>query len=164
LRSQPPALVDTLLVQNILTTQPLESARLESRFMRTCMSASSTKHIPTEAQTEQAEPRAATNPAKAEPAAIKCDSSRTTACYANFCRVTGTPEELIIDFGLNTQPMGVPADPIEISERIVMNYYTAKRMMAALQMSLQRHEAAFGKLETDVQKRVVPNLQPQVPR
>jgi hypothetical protein len=86
------------------------------------------------------------------------DASKVQAGYANFCRVTGTPEELIIDFGLNTQPMGVPNEPIEVTERIVMNYYTAKRMMAALQMSLQRHEAAFGVLETDVQKRVVPGL------
>lgn len=84
------------------------------------------------------------------------DASKAHAAYANFCRVTGTPEELIIDFGLNTQPMGTSTEPIEISERIVMNYYTAKRMMAALSMSLQRHEAAFGVLETDVQKRVMP--------
>lgn len=87
---------------------------------------------------------------------VTVDASKAHACYANFCRVTGTPEELIIDFGLNTQPMGVPTEPIEITERIVMNYFTAKRMMAALQMSLQRHEAAFGVLETDVQKRVMP--------
>src|SRR5262249_34103720 len=90
--------------------------------------------------------------------AVNIDVTKTHAAYANFCRVTGTPEELIIDFGLNTQPMGVPSEPIEISERIVMNYYTAKRMMAALQMSLQRHEAAFGILETDVQKRVMPGI------
>ncbi len=84
------------------------------------------------------------------------DASKAHAAYANFCRVTGTPEELIIDFGLNTQPMGVPNEPIEVSERIVMNFYTAKRMMTALSMSLQRHEATFGVLETDVQKRVMP--------
>ena len=89
---------------------------------------------------------------------VPVDVSKAHAAYANFCRVTGTPEELIIDFGLNTQPMIVPTDAIEISERIIMNYYTAKRMMAALQMSLQRHEAAFGVLETDVQKRVMPGL------
>jgi hypothetical protein len=89
------------------------------------------------------------------------DASKAHAAYANFCRVTGTPEELIIDFGLNTQPMGTPTEPIEISERIVMNYYTAKRMMVALQMSLQRHEAAFGVLETDVQKRVMPGIMRQ---
>jgi hypothetical protein len=103
-------------------------------------------------------------PAGADPQAqrtqpqVNVDTSKTHAAYSNFCRVTGTPEELIIDFGLNTQPMGVPTEPIEISERIVMNYYTAKRMMAALQMSLQRHEAAFGMLETDVQKRVMPGI------
>ncbi|REK10222.1 MAG: DUF3467 domain-containing protein [Planctomycetota bacterium] len=92
---------------------------------------------------------------------VSVDISKAHAAYSNFCRVTGTPEELIIDFGLNTQPMGVPSDPIEISERIVMNYFTAKRMMAALQMSLQRHEAAFGVLETDVQKRVMPGVMRQ---
>jgi hypothetical protein len=89
---------------------------------------------------------------------VTVDASKAHAAYANFCRVTGTPEELIIDFGLNAQPMGVPNEPIEICERIVMNYYTAKRMMGALQMSLQRHEAAFGVLETDVQKRVMPGI------
>jgi hypothetical protein len=89
---------------------------------------------------------------------LQVDASKAHANYANFCRVTGTPEELIIDFGLNTQPMGVPTEPIEVSERIVMNYYTAKRMLSALSMSLQRHEAAFGVLETDVQKRVMPGV------
>ncbi len=92
---------------------------------------------------------------------VSVDASKAHAAYANFCRVTGTPEELIIDFGLNTQPMGVPTEPIEISERIVMNYFTAKRMVAALRMSLQRHEAAFGVLETDVQKRVMPGVMRQ---
>ncbi len=89
---------------------------------------------------------------------VQVDASKARAAYANFCRVTGTPEELIIDFGLNTQPMGVPAEPIEVTDRVVMNYFTAKRMLSALSMSLQRHEAAFGVLETDVQKRVMPGV------
>ncbi|QDU57421.1 DUF3467 domain-containing protein [Aeoliella mucimassa] len=79
--------------------------------------------------------------------------------YANFCRVTGTPEELILDFGLNSQPYGVPSEPVEVKQRIVTNYYTAKRMLQALHMSVQRHEQAFGVLETDVQKRVVTKSQ-----
>lgn len=87
---------------------------------------------------------------------VKVDDTHAAAAYANFCRVTGTPEELIIDFGLNPQPFGVPTEPIVISQRIVTNFYTAKRMLHALQLTLQRHEAAFGVLETDVQKRVVP--------
>ncbi len=75
--------------------------------------------------------------------------------YANFCRVTGTPEELILDFGLNAQPFGMPTEPVEVKQRIVTNYFTAKRMLQALHMSVQRHEQAFGVLETDVQKRVI---------
>jgi hypothetical protein len=88
---------------------------------------------------------------------IKFDDSKVVASYANFCRVTGTPEELIIDFGLNNQPMGLPTDSIPIAQRIIVNFFTAKRLLAALNMSVQRHEAAFGVLETDVQKRVQPS-------
>ncbi len=107
----------------------------------------------------------AVEPAKGgEQTAVRCDISRATACYANFCQVTGTPEELIIDFGLNPQPMGVPTEPIEISERVVLNYFTAKRTLAALQLSLQRHETAFGVLETNVQKRIVPGFKQHTAR
>ena len=95
---------------------------------------------------------------------IKFDDSKTVASYANFCRVTGTPEELIIDFGLNNQPMGIPTEAIPIAQRIIVNFFTAKRLLAALNMSIQRHEAAFGVLETDVQKRVQPSAFRQPPR
>lgn len=89
---------------------------------------------------------------------VKVDDSKLIAMYANFCRVTGTPEELIIDFGLNPQPFGVPSEPVIVNQRIVTNFYTAKRMLHALQLTVQRHEQAFGVLETDVQKRVVPAM------
>jgi hypothetical protein len=94
---------------------------------------------------------------------VTVDTVGSVTSYANFCRVTGTPEELIIDFGLNTQPFGVPTDPVKITQRIVTNFFTAKRMLHALQLTLQRHEAAFGVLETDVQKRVVGGMRPQQP-
>ena len=99
--------------------------------------------------------------APAQPAArveVKFDDSRVVASYANFCRVTGTPEELIVDFGLNNQPMGAGTESIPIAQRVIVNFYTAKRLLAALNMSVQRHEAAFGVLETDVQKRVQPSV------
>jgi hypothetical protein len=85
---------------------------------------------------------------------VEIDDSKALALYANFCRVTGTPEELIIDFGLNPQPFGMPSHPIPVTQRIITNFYTAKRMLHALQLTIQRHEATFGVLETDVQKRV----------
>jgi hypothetical protein len=88
---------------------------------------------------------------------VQVDDSKAVTSYSNFCRVTGTPEELIVDFGLNSQPMGAPSQPLVITQRLVVNYYTAKRLLSALQMSVQRHETAFGVLETDVQKRVQPS-------
>ena len=88
--------------------------------------------------------------------ALQVDDSDALGVYANFCRVTGTPEELVVDFGMNTTPMGIPTDPIKIKQRLIVNFYTAKRMLAALQMAVQRHEAAFGVLETDINRRITP--------
>lgn len=89
-----------------------------------------------------------------QPVQVQVNDDKAIANYANFCRVTGSPEELIVDFGLNPQPVGVPKDPIHVTQRVIMNFYTAKRLLAALQMSVQRHEAVFGNLETDIQKRL----------
>jgi hypothetical protein len=95
-----------------------------------------------------------TTPVAQQHPQIQIDDSKVIAAYSSFCRVTGTPEELIIDFGLNPQPFGVPTEPIPVTQRIVTNFYTAKRMLQALGLTIQRHEATFGVLETDVQKRV----------
>ncbi|HBT76096.1 MAG TPA: DUF3467 domain-containing protein [Planctomycetaceae bacterium] len=85
---------------------------------------------------------------------VVVDDSKSVSAYANFCRVTGTPEELIIDFGLNPQPAGPSIGPIQVNQRVVMSFYTAKRVLLALSATLQRHEDTFGSLEIDVQKRV----------
>jgi hypothetical protein len=94
---------------------------------------------------------------------VQVDDHNVHAVYANFCRVTGSPEELIVDFGLNPQPVGVPKEPIKVTQRVVVNYYTAKRLLLALNMSVQRHEAIFGVLETDIQKRLRPQQQQNNP-
>ena len=93
-----------------------------------------------------------------QPVQVQVEDHDALATYANFCRVTGSPEELIIDFGLNPQPVGVPKDPIQVKQRIIVNFFTAKRLLAALQMSVARHESVFGVLETDINKRVRPGL------
>jgi hypothetical protein len=76
--------------------------------------------------------------------------------YANFVKVTPAPEELVLDFGLNPNlPGTAPQVSIKISQRLVLNYFTAKRLWGAIGLSLQRHEQTFGVLEVDVNKRVV---------
>ncbi len=98
--------------------------------------------------------KAAPQQQQAAPVQVQVKDDNAAATYANFCRVTGSPEELIVDFGLNPQPVCIPKDPINVNQRVIMNFYTAKRLLAALQMSVQRHEAVFGVLETDIQKRL----------
>jgi Protein of unknown function (DUF3467) len=60
---------------------------------------------------------------------IPVDDTNAVEVYANFCRVTGTLEKVILDYRLNTQPFGTPAKPIPVGQRIVVNFYTAKRML-----------------------------------
>src|SRR3954468_9542248 len=81
------------------------------------------------------------------------DESGTLPSYSNFCRVTATPEEVILDFGLNPQPFAQGRQDVKANQRIVMNFYTAKRLLTALGMTIQRHEGTFGSIELDVRRR-----------
>ena len=87
---------------------------------------------------------------------ITVDDSGVDACYANFCRVSSTPEELILDLGLNPTPFANGEITVPVSQRIIMNHITAKRLLSLLSATLQRHEQAFGVVETDVRRRVRP--------
>jgi hypothetical protein len=75
------------------------------------------------------------------------------AAYSNFARVTATPEEVIVDFGLNPNPFLAGKQEVHVTQRLIMNFYTAKRLCSALMMTLQRHEATFGSIELDVRRR-----------
>jgi hypothetical protein len=84
---------------------------------------------------------------------VVVDDSATLPSYSNFCRVTATPEEVILDFGLNPQPFATGRQEVKANQRIVMNFYTAKRLLTALSMTIQRHEGTFGAIELDVRRR-----------
>jgi hypothetical protein len=88
---------------------------------------------------------------------VELDDSHVAAIYANMCRVSSTPEELILDLGLNPNPVGNPPEKIRISQRVILSHYTAKRLAGLLAAAVQRHEQAFGPLETDVRKRMKTN-------
>jgi len=84
---------------------------------------------------------------------VVVDDTGVLPSYSNFCRVTATPEEVILDFGLNPQPFAMGRQDVKANQRIVMNFYTAKRLLTALGMTVQRHEGTFGGIELDVQRR-----------
>jgi hypothetical protein len=97
-------------------------------------------------------------PAQAEGAQIRItlEDSQVEAAYSNFCRVTGTPEEVIIDFAMNPNPFSQQDQHVRVDKRIVLNYFTAKRLYGALQQTILRHEQNFGSIELNVQRRLSP--------
>ena len=103
---------------------------------------------------EEQEKQAQGNPQQAHGATeVVVDDSGALPSYSNFCRVTATPEEVILDFGLNPQPFATGRQEVKANQRLVMNFYTAKRLLTALGMTIQRHEQTFGSVELDVRRR-----------
>ena len=84
---------------------------------------------------------------------FQMDTSELSTIYTNFCHVTFLPEELILDFGLNTQMSPNPTEAIKLTHRVVMNFYTAKRLMNALLGVVSQYENTYGVLELDFQRR-----------
>jgi hypothetical protein len=89
---------------------------------------------------------------------LRIDERNMQTCYGNAFRTNGTAEEVILDFGLNlmnpaTPEQGQPEIVFQVSERVIMNYYSAKRLAITLSQLIRRHEEQFGELELDVAKR-----------
>lgn len=76
------------------------------------------------------------------------DDSKMNTSYANVCNVLGTREEITLLFGAH---QAWRADQKEVtvmlSDRIVLNPYAAKRLMAMLERGLREYEAKFGELK-----------------
>ena len=107
-------------------------------------------------------PEAATPPAQAAQQ-FNTDASGISTVYTNFCRVSVTPEELVLDFGLNTQIAPTPTETVKLSHRIVMNFFTAKRLLGALMNVVQAHEQSFGRPELDCQNMRMRGGRPTMP-
>ncbi len=89
---------------------------------------------------------------------LHVDERDLTTSYANAFRANGTAEEVMLDFGLNLvgQPAqgGQPEILFKVTNRVVMNYFSAKRLAITLSQIIRRHEEQFGELEMDVNKRL----------
>ena len=92
---------------------------------------------------------------------LRMDEREMTTSYANAFRTNGTAEEVMLDFGLNlvgaaAAKEGQPAQPeivFQVNDRVILNYYSAKRLAITLSQLIRRHEEQFGELEMDVAKR-----------
>lgn len=83
-------------------------------------------------------------------------ASAAQVTYSNFCRGTLTPDEVVLDFGFNSNGFGVKVleEDIEIKNRIIFSPVAAKRLLFLLNDIVRRHEQNFGEVEIDFRKRL----------
>ncbi|MEE9296565.1 MAG: DUF3467 domain-containing protein [Phycisphaerae bacterium] len=95
---------------------------------------------------------------------LRVDQRDLRTTYANGFRTQFTAEEVIIDFGVNlidhAQPVRKDDNTVNcvftVGDRVVMNYYSAKRLAISLGQQIKRYEEQFGPLELNVAQRRKP--------
>lgn len=93
------------------------------------------------------------------------DPRGAQVCCANFCRVTGSPEDFILDFAMDCEPGPQQSRRLMATHRITLSPSTAKRLIAALNSLLAQYESRFGPIEIDVTHRLIEAQLPSlVPR
>jgi len=82
---------------------------------------------------------------------IKWDDSSMKSSYANVCNVTSTREEVVVLFGMNQAwNRGQKEVTIQLTDRIVISPYAAKRLSMLLQAVVGEYEKRFGVLNIDM--------------
>ena len=82
---------------------------------------------------------------------IRWDGSKMRSTYANVCNVSSTREEVTFLFGTNQNwHAGQKELTVELSDRITLNPYAAKRLAVLLMNTMQEYEKQFGELKLDL--------------
>jgi len=82
---------------------------------------------------------------------LRIDESKMSTCYANTIRTSTTPEEVILDFGMNVPMQGPNGEPVlnfAVGSRVVMNWSGAKRLAMSLVNVVRQYEQANGEIQT----------------
>lgn len=81
---------------------------------------------------------------------IKWDDSQMKSSYANVCNVTSTREEVVMLFGINQAwNRGQKEVTIQLTDRVIISPYAAKRLVALLDGVVKEYEKRFGVLNTE---------------
>jgi hypothetical protein len=89
--------------------------------------------------------------AQAQPgASIRWDDTAMRSSYANVCNVTSTREEVVMLFGINQAwNRGQKEVTIQLTDRIIISPYAAKRLVMLLDGVVKEYEKRFGALNVE---------------
>jgi hypothetical protein len=81
---------------------------------------------------------------------LKWDDSTMKSSYANVCNVTSTREEVVMLFGINQAwNRGQKEVTIQLTDRIIISPYAAKRLVMLLDGVVKEYEKRFGALNVE---------------
>jgi len=84
---------------------------------------------------------------------IKWDDSNMRSVYANVCNVAGTREEFVLLFGMNQAWNPNQKElTVQLSDRIVMSPFAAKRLAQLLNNVLREYETKHGTLDVETRR------------
>ena len=82
---------------------------------------------------------------RAEAPKLRWDDSKMATNYANVANAFGTREEIVLLFGVNqTWQSGQDEVVINLSNRIIMNPFAARRLLTVLERAVADYETRTG--------------------
>ena len=80
---------------------------------------------------------------------VKFDTAQLKSSYCNVCNGSSTREEVVLNFGVNSNWDLGTADRLEVAllHRIVMSPHAAKRVRDMMVRLIDEHETRHGKLD-----------------
>jgi hypothetical protein len=83
-------------------------------------------------------------------ATIRSNVDKMQTTYANVCNVSSTREEFTVFFGINKGWNPEQRElTVDISNRVILNPYAAKRLLLLLQSIVRQHESLFGEIKLE---------------
>ena len=100
--------------------------------------------------TRQASGGAQEDPRAAGQTKIKWDDSQMRSTYANVCNVSSTREEMVLMFGINQAWNAAQRElTVQLTERVIMSPYAAKRLQAVLSNVVREYETRWGAMDIE---------------
>jgi len=94
---------------------------------------------------------------QAQQVQVTLREDKAKSAYSNVSRVAVGPqaEEVILDLGVMQQDPAKPEQLVmDISNRVYMSVFAAKKLALTLSQAIQRYEQQFGQVELDPRRRI----------
>jgi len=81
---------------------------------------------------------------------VKLHTDNLKSSYANFCNVTSTREEVVVNFGINSDWDRSRGEiGIDLTNRLILSPFAAKRLHMMLTSLLEGYESRYGKINIE---------------